>query len=173
MPTALIGTVLLTLRGRGVGRDELIQKVNWLRDEILRKGCKVADFGGMTTSEIVDKSIPVMSNLISVRSDLLEPVYYPSKRFELSLYRNQVIHIFISEAVISCALYSTIKVGGAIRQQRVRLNPNLKSDTAFISSLLKAEFIFPAGGLEKNINDTLQNLVYVNVLSVETEVGIL
>jgi glycerol-3-phosphate O-acyltransferase len=98
---------------------------------------------GMSTAEIVDKSIPILSNLISVRSDLLEPVYYPSKRFELSLYRNQVIHLFISEAVISCSLYATIKVGGAIRQQRVRLNPNLKSDIGFLSSLLKAEFIFP------------------------------
>jgi hypothetical protein len=58
-----------------------------------------------------------------------------------------------------------------IQQQRVRLNPNLKNDTAFLSSLLKAEFIFPAGGLEKNINETLQSMVDVDVLSVETEAG--
>jgi glycerol-3-phosphate O-acyltransferase len=53
MPTALIGTILLTLRGRGVGRDELIQKVNWLKHEILRKGCKVADFGGIILKLII------------------------------------------------------------------------------------------------------------------------
>ena len=39
----------------------------------------------------------MLRDLVSVRTDLLEPVFYPKKRFELSLYRNQVIHLFISE----------------------------------------------------------------------------
>lgn len=29
MPTALVGTIILTLRGRGVGREELIRRVTW------------------------------------------------------------------------------------------------------------------------------------------------
>ncbi len=31
MPAALIGTVVLILRGRGVSRSELIRRVEWLR----------------------------------------------------------------------------------------------------------------------------------------------
>ena len=38
MPTALIGTVLLTLRGRGVGNSELIRRVEWLSDRVRSKG---------------------------------------------------------------------------------------------------------------------------------------
>ena len=51
----------------------------------------------MSTKEIVEKAIVVLGELIIQRKDLLETVFYPDKRFELSLYRNQVIHLFISE----------------------------------------------------------------------------
>ena len=56
MPGALIGTVILTLRGRGVGRSELIRRVEWLRDRITAKGGHVAEFGNRTTAEVVDRS---------------------------------------------------------------------------------------------------------------------
>jgi glycerol-3-phosphate O-acyltransferase len=55
MPGALIGTVILTLRGRGVGRRELIRRVEWLRDRILAKGGRIAEFGNRTTAEVVDR----------------------------------------------------------------------------------------------------------------------
>jgi glycerol-3-phosphate O-acyltransferase len=38
MPTALIGAVLLTLRGRGVGKEELVRRMDWLSDRIRAKG---------------------------------------------------------------------------------------------------------------------------------------
>ena len=55
MPGALIGTIILTLRGRGVGRRELVRRVEWLRDRILAKGGRVAEFGNRTTAEVVDR----------------------------------------------------------------------------------------------------------------------
>jgi glycerol-3-phosphate O-acyltransferase len=55
MPGALVGTVILTLRGRGVGRRELIRRVEWLRDRIIAKGGRVAEFGNRTTAEVVDR----------------------------------------------------------------------------------------------------------------------
>jgi glycerol-3-phosphate O-acyltransferase len=58
MPGALVGTVVLTLRGRGVGRRELIRRVEWLRDRIIAKGGRVAEFGNRTTAEVVDRSSP-------------------------------------------------------------------------------------------------------------------
>lgn len=39
----------------------------------------------------------VLRELVGVRKGLLEPVYYAAKDIELSYYRNQVIHLFISE----------------------------------------------------------------------------
>lgn len=44
MPTALAETVLLALHGRGVGRSELIRRVDWLCDRIKAKGGKGGTF---------------------------------------------------------------------------------------------------------------------------------
>ncbi|CAO0792927.1 unnamed protein product [Mucor circinelloides] len=55
MPSALVGTVILTLRGRGVGRSELIRRVDWLKKIIEDKGGQVSEFHDMSTGEIVDK----------------------------------------------------------------------------------------------------------------------
>lgn len=55
MPAALIGTVLLTLRGRGISRGELIRRVIWLSDAIRKRGGRVADFGGMSVEEVVGR----------------------------------------------------------------------------------------------------------------------
>ncbi|KAI9592107.1 acyltransferase-domain-containing protein [Syncephalis fuscata] len=150
MPTALVGTVILTLRGRGVGRSELIRRVNWLRRAIIRKGGRVAYFGNMSTGDIVDRAVQVMRELISVRKDkdILEPIFYTQQRFELSFFRNQVIHLFIPEA-----------------------NPSTSTidNTAFLSRLLKGEFIYQPGTVEENLEETLISMEQMNVISVEDE----
>ncbi|KAI9143514.1 putative acyltransferase [Paraphysoderma sedebokerense] len=164
MPTALVGTIILTLRGRGVSRDEIIKKVNWLRKQILSKGGRVAEFGNIPTSVIVDRSLKLMGNdLIGERKDLLETVYYVKKRFELSFYRNQVIHLFVPEAIICASMYASIKKGGDahLRLERSRL----LADITFLSQLLKREFIYPPGGAEANMDKTLQGLKDSNVIN--------
>ncbi|KAI8621112.1 acyltransferase-domain-containing protein [Chytriomyces sp. MP71] len=171
MPTALVGTVLLTLRGRGVGRNELIRKVNWLRRVVTLRGGAVADFGGQTTGWIVDRAVQVLRDLVGQRSDLLEPVFYPAKRFELSFYRNQVIHLFITEAILSCALYATVKQGGPIHVQKVRIVPDLESDCTFLSRLLKTEFIYGPNGLSQNMMKTIEAMKTLDVITIEEEVN--
>ncbi|KAI9105789.1 hypothetical protein DFS34DRAFT_28852 [Phlyctochytrium arcticum] len=169
MPTALVGAVILTLRGRGVGRSEMVRKVNWLKREILQKGGRVAHFGTTPTTEIVERAVLQMKDLIGQRTDLLEPVYYPLKRFEISLYRNQVIHLFLNEAILSTAMYATVKAGGPVHAQRI-LIPELAEDVAFVSQLLKSEFIYGQGGLERNLKETIARLHDANVVSIEDEV---
>ncbi|KAI9017525.1 acyltransferase-domain-containing protein [Gaertneriomyces semiglobifer] len=169
MPTAFVGTIILTLRGRGVGRAELIRKVNWLKRQIIAKGGRVAHFGGMSTAAIVERAVQQMKDLVGTRNDLLEPVYHPIKRFELSFYRNQIIHLFLAESILSTAMYATVKGGGPIHSQRIRLRPELIDDVAFVSQLLKAEFIYGPGGLDKNLDETVDRLHKANVISVEVE----
>ena len=56
MPSALVATALLTLRSsRGVSKKELIRRVDWLISTILSRGGRVVDFGGRTTTEMVDR----------------------------------------------------------------------------------------------------------------------
>jgi glycerol-3-phosphate O-acyltransferase len=97
MPTALIGTVLLTLRGRGVGKAELIRRVEWLSERVRAKGGRVAHFAGAPTSVVIDRGLEVLGkDLVGLVEGLAEPTYYAVDRFQLSFYRNMTIHLFIS-----------------------------------------------------------------------------
>lgn len=81
MPTALVGTVLLTLRGRGVGKTELIRRVEWLSERIKAQGGRVAHFAGLPTSVVVDRALEVLgSGLVGLVSGLPEDTYYAVDR---------------------------------------------------------------------------------------------
>lgn len=72
--------------------------MNWLKNEIIKKGGRVADFGELSTKKVVEEACLLLKDIIGVQTNLIEPVYYPVKPYELSYYRNQVIHLFISES---------------------------------------------------------------------------
>jgi glycerol-3-phosphate O-acyltransferase len=169
MPTALVGTVLLTLRGRGVGRNELIRKVQMLITEITKRNGTIADFGGVALDLIVDRALKVLGDLIGKRYDILELVYYPLQRFELSYYRNQVIHLFVHEALLCVSMYVVIKGGGSLKAQRINVTPDLVDYVGFISRLLKFEFVYDTKGLEANIYQTIQLLADQRVVDYNKE----
>ncbi|KAF8978632.1 hypothetical protein BGZ46_006253 [Entomortierella lignicola] len=168
MPTALVGTVILTLRGRGVGRSELIRRVEWLKREILSKGGRVANFSGMETGEVVDRALGVLKDLVAVQKNLIEPVFYAVKRFELSFYRNQLIHLFVHEAIVAITMYTRVKIGGAKSTQRISYT-ELLNEVTFLSRLLKTEFIYNPGDIESNLEHTLAYLEKSNVIDIDTE----
>ncbi|KAI9310810.1 hypothetical protein BX666DRAFT_2032528 [Dichotomocladium elegans] len=158
MPSALLGTVILTLRGRGVGRSELIRRVDWLCKVIRAKGGQVAEFYGMSTSVIVDRTVSIHKDLIGEQKvkDLLEPTFYGVNPFELSYYRNQIIHLFIEEV---------IKLGGSKTDQRMRYT-DLLDEISFLSSLLKLDMIYKPGGVENNTRRTVRWLVENDIFEV-------
>lgn len=135
MPTALIGTVLLTLRGRGVGKAELIRRVEWLSDRVRDKGGRVAHFAGAPTEVVVDRGLEVLgSGLVGLVDGLLETTYYAVDRFQLSFYRNMTIHLFISEALVSAAMYTRVKQGGGPANQRMSFG-SLHDHVYFLSQV--------------------------------------
>ena len=135
MPTALIGTVLLTLRGRGVGKSELIRRVDWLSDRVRNKGGRVAHFAGAPTEVVVDRGLEVLgSGLVGVIAGLPETTYYAVDRFQLSFYRNMTIHLFISEALVSAAMYIKVKQGGGPENQRISFDA-LYDQVSFLSQV--------------------------------------
>ncbi|KAI9498880.1 hypothetical protein BDB00DRAFT_797081 [Zychaea mexicana] len=170
MPSALVGTVILTLRGRGAGRSELIRRVDWLTQMISAKNGEVVAIPGMSTDDLVDRAIAIHDQLIGQRreKDLLEPTFYGIDRFELSYYRNQVIHLFVEEAIICASLYTIIKKGGGISDQRMQFT-ELLDEITFLSSLLKIDMIYKPGTVEDNTRRTLQWLVENDVLYFDQE----
>ena len=152
MPTALVGTVLLTLRGRGVGKSELVRRVDWLSERVRAKGGKVAHFHGAPTAYVVDRAIDVLGpSLLGKIDGLAEDTFYAVDRFQMSFYRNMTIHLFVPEALVAAALYTRVKQGGGPANQRMP-RTELTEKVAFLSQLFRGEFIFPAGeGLAANL----------------------
>lgn len=169
MPTALVGTILLTLRGRGVGRSELIRRVDWLCGRIQAKGGKVAHFHGAPTGYVVDRALEVLGpSLVGTVEGLAEQTFYAVDRFQMSFYRNMTIHLFISEALIAAAMYTRIKQGGGPAIQRM-VQAELTDQVTFLSQLFRGEFIFPAGeGLAANLERAVAGLQADEVIEVFT-----
>ena len=158
MPTALIGTVLLTLRGRGVGKTELIRRVEWLSARVRAKGGRVAHFGRVPTAAVVDRGLDVLGkDLVGLVEGLPEPTYYAVDRFQLSFYRNMTIHLFITEALVSASMYTRVKRGGLRADQRISFS-DLREQVLFLSQLFRGEFIYPTEGLTQNLDVALRGL---------------
>ena len=145
MPTALVGTVLLTLRGRGVGKSELVRRVDWLAARVRNKGGRVAHFAGATTEVVVERALEVFGpKLIGTFEDLPETTYYAVDRFQLSFYRNMTIHLFVSEALVSAAMYTRVKLGGGPDMQRISYDV-LYDQVLFLSTVMLSLSISPYG----------------------------
>ncbi|KAI7311070.1 acyltransferase-domain-containing protein [Hortaea werneckii] len=165
MPTALVGTVLLTLRGRGVGKSELVRRVEWLSDRVRAQGGRVAHFAGQSTEAVVDKALEVLGpNLVGDVPGLPESTFYAQDRFQLSFYRNMTIHLFVSQALVCAAMYTKVKLGssggsGEEEKPSQRMSyQDLYDYTFFLSQLFRAEFIFPTTPLAENLKGTLKGL---------------
>ncbi|KAI0131786.1 acyltransferase [Xylariales sp. AK1849] len=169
MPTALIGTVILTLRGRGVGKTELMRRIEWLTDRVRAKGGRVAHFGNAPLSDVVQRGLDVLGkDLVGVVQGLAEPTYYAVDRFQLSFYRNMTIHLFISEALVSASIYTRVKRGGGPANQDITYEA-LRDQVLFLSSLFRGEFIFPSDGLAVNLEKTLTGLENDRVLNLKRD----
>jgi 1-acyl-sn-glycerol-3-phosphate acyltransferase len=158
MPTALVGTILLTLRGRGVGKSELVRRVNWLSDRVRAQNGRLAHFSTTNTAVVVDRALEVLGpNLVGRVEGLPEETFFAEDRFQLSFYRNMTIHLFVSQALVCAALYLKVKVGGGEDTQRISYD-SLREYVLFLSQLFRAEFIFDTRPLDENLRDTLKQL---------------
>lgn len=102
-------------------------------------------------------ALGVLKDLVALQKNLLEPVFYAVKRFELSFYRNQLIHLFIHEAIVAVTMYTRIKIGGAKSIQQIS-QTELLDEVTFLSRLLKTDFIYNPGDIESNLENTLEYL---------------
>jgi len=158
MPTALVGTILLTLRGRGVGKSELVRRVNWLSNRVRAQNGRLAHFAKNNTAAVVERALEVLGpNLVGRVEGLPEETFFAEDRFQLSFYRNMTIHLFISQALVCAALYLKVKLGGGEDTQRISY-ASLREYVLFLSQLFRAEFIFDTRPLDENLRDTLRSL---------------
>jgi len=164
MPTAIVVTAILTHRGRGISRAELIRKFQWIRDMIVQRGGKVATVAtddSKHTGQIIDVSLNVLGNLIGKQKNVLEPVFVPAKRFELSFYRNQIVHLFVNEGLLACSIYARNRK----KLDTVIDTSQLLQDVAFLSRLLKLEFIYSTEAITEAFQTTLKQMKERGILN--------
>lgn len=164
MPTSLVGTVLLTWSGRGISRSQLIRRVQFLIVKVENAGGKVNTASHKTVEQLVDDALKVLGpslvREVTERNSLLETVYYPNDEFKLSYYRNQVIHLFVDEAITCIALFTELR-----QEQRLLMDKEpIVSHTAFLSNLLSGEFVFDDTGLRVSLDHALSKLQQEEVL---------
>ncbi|CED82040.1 glycerol-3-phosphate acyltransferase [Phaffia rhodozyma] len=169
MPSALVATALLTLRTtRGVSTKDLIRRVEWLIAAIIRRGGRVVHFGGKTVPEMVNRTLQVMKDVIGKKpsNEVIDDTVFPLKPFELSLYRNQTLHLFVSECLFSATLYLQVKKVEASNAMKLT---DLISEVKFLSDLLRLEFVFSTQGIEANVRNTMDTLIQERVVSFDNE----
>ncbi len=154
--TSLLATVLLTHHRRGISRSDLLTRMDWLAHEVRARGGQLAHFEDIEAT--LDHSIEALGKLIKQPKGLLEPVYRPreSRWIELGYYRNQIIHLFINDGFIACAMrafensYTPFpKIPYDALVEEVRL----------LSRFMKLEFVFkPPLDLEGNFAQSIAKL---------------
>eukprot|EP00667_Euglena_gracilis_P002367 EG_transcript_2367 len=142
LPTALVGTILLSHTDRGLHFDDLVRKVRWLQREVQARGGKVLEEAVLleSVSMVVNRimSSAGRTNLVKRHRDLLiTALFSPEERLELSLYRNQLMHIFILESITGVAASCIVREKG-----RVFSRQDVLEKVAFLSFLLKSEFTY-------------------------------
>lgn len=108
------------------------------------------------------------NKLVGEHKNLIEPIFYPVNRFELSFYRNQVIHVFVADSLLAVVLYTQVKAGGGTTSQRM-IRGDIVREIGFLSKLLKNEFVYSTIGLEANANATIARHAKDEVITVEGE----
>ena len=111
--TSLVGTVLLMHKDRGLKLSDLVEKVEWLRREIVSRGGKVQEMDSVenTVSEVIDKIMwgSGRARLIKKhKSVVMTSLFTPMETLELSTFRNNLIHLFVQDGVVAISLYAAL-----------------------------------------------------------------
>ncbi|KAM9974507.1 hypothetical protein ACTFIW_007961 [Dictyostelium discoideum] len=144
--TSAVATILLSFR-RGINREELISKVEWIREEIFARGGDVAFEG--PSDALVDHSLKLLSNLVSKRRNMYEPgsaqlgvtnKNYRKNVLVLNFYRNQLLHLFLWDGLVSLVILSILQSRSTIEQptaavavQQSTINTNNVSTTTTLN----------------------------------------
>jgi glycerol-3-phosphate O-acyltransferase len=165
--TSIVAAVLLTTINRGIHINELIDRVDWLKDAIVSRGGRVARiFATEKTPVIVERALRVLGKLVQRQNNVLYGFKHVES-LELSYYRNQLLHFFISEALVCIALAAEFKEAHEIGQVPLAISTEkLLQSVKFVSQLLKFEFIYkPTPDIADNFEHTIESMKKRGILA--------
>ena len=142
MPTALVAAVILMNR-KGISEDALVEKVEWLGNELVVRNSKLGSMNENSTSIAVRNAINHLEAIISkTKKDIFELSVSPKVDYKnillLSYYRNTLIHVFAMEAFVACSMSA---FGHQLAWKEGVSIDRLWEETQFLMRLLQKEFI--------------------------------
>jgi len=136
--TALVATVILTYR-KGITHDDLLSKVEWLREAVVSHGSSVAFEG--STEDLIKYSLRLLSSVVEKVRNTYVPTTSPEtgKQHQsiliLDFYRNQLLHLFVPEGIIACVLSAYQTPPNGMKRE------DLIQEATFLRQLLWMEFV--------------------------------
>lgn len=133
MTTSIVATILLMYR-KGISKDLLVQRANFIYEEIIARNGLV-QINIKPNEKYINKSLAYLSEFVESKNGIVLPNYQNGKAANsimmLSYYRNHLVHIFINDAEIATSLYSVKKAD----------NETIFKKTEFLKSVLNEEFV--------------------------------
>jgi glycerol-3-phosphate O-acyltransferase len=164
-PSALAALALLGGGRRGTARERFLEVTHWLRDLLRVKHARLSKaLRGPSITHSMDEAIRLFegSGAIEVanQEDVIVYLVPEQARLQLDYYKNGILHAFVAEAIVACALLG--EVGPAVPRVRVR------DRARKLSRLLKYEFIFrPGVAFDELFDDACRNLERLGMLQAE------
>lgn len=172
MPTSICASILLMHR-KGISEDELIKQVGYLIDVLKSKNAILPSYCNRAES-CVKKGTYHLNETVSKKKDIFEPRVIPKVDYKnillLSYYRNNLIHLFINEAFISCALFG---FGHHKCWEQGVDRKDLFDKVIFISTLLRNEFVLKTKFKTMEDLDKMIEYMIFNKTLMENENGML
>jgi glycerone phosphate O-acyltransferase/fatty acyl-CoA reductase len=145
MCTHLVACLLLMYR-QGITTQQLVDKVQWLREEVLKRKGRIAFMEMENPLFLVKESLShLRAVVLESRPNVYEPAISSRQEFDnmllLGHYRNKLLHVFFEESVLACALYSF----GEEQMEKGVDKDKLFEEAGFLYSLLCREVISPPG----------------------------
>ncbi|PRD33077.1 UNVERIFIED_CONTAM: Glycerol-3-phosphate acyltransferase 1 [Trichonephila clavipes] len=176
MSTNLLAFLLLSKHRKGASFENLVNSMNWLREEITKRNKTISFFGD--SSDLIRRATSLLGeNLVSLDaikmdwySNNKKTVYYkPSVNLpdvlELQYYANSVLPVFLMESIIINAINSLHPKESNRNEEGKNyvLRKDILTHSLELSSILQYEFIFSPPGtsictvLNATIDDLLDN----------------
>jgi glycerol-3-phosphate O-acyltransferase len=140
MPTSIVASMLLMHR-KGITNDDLDIQVDFLIKLLRKRNVKLTAHSNKS-SICIQKAIEQLGESVGKKKDYFEPKVVPKVDYKnillLAYYRNNLIHVFINEAIIAISLFGY----GIEKAWNEGVSRNdLWDKVVFVSTLLRNEFV--------------------------------